>query len=328
MTGSSLEPLLPALELDVEEEFSAMRDIVKQLREYETRFEKLDAAIHNLHSEFQSTFNTAFDQIIARLDSLNSARLAQQLAERNRADELVHEAKAQKLLTRWPWIDKSTICAIANGEFGFTLLPKLHQEENIRRRYALPTDALPLFSVFPDVTTFLGAWLIYSSIRSTYTPERGPALLVWTELLLFHHQKGFPWKIVLEYASAYFEKHQNSVVEIWFSTDHELIAQYLVTPPPISTVAIVPSSLAPMAITPTVASIPWARRSPPKRKITPNHVGPINLQICENWNRRIGGCKIKESVGRDCPRRHVCLHCETEGHEVFKCPLKLQLAAN
>jgi hypothetical protein len=351
-------PIVPALHLDVDEEFSAMRDIVTQLREYESRFEKLDAAIHNLHHEFQSTFNNTFDQVMARLDALDDARRDNQVVECNGAD---HDVIADNpdLLARWPWVDKSLVQDIVNGEFDFSSLPRLRREEGARIRHAaLTMEGLPVSPTFEDIMAFLGAWMVYTSIRSSFAPERGPALALWTERLLYHI--GFSWPLALEYATAYFENHQNSPAETWYSIDPELVAQHFInpqsTPPPIpatptappsivltptapspilftvtppapippTSSATTPTATTPVSTTPTAPPTIAARPAAPvfKRKIFPNHVGPIELQICENWNRRISGCKIKESVGRDCPRRHVCLHCEKEGHEQYKCPLK------
>jgi hypothetical protein len=297
------------MELDVDEEFSAMRDIVNHLREYEDQFEKLDAMIHNMHSEFQSTFNSAFDQVVARLDALDARRTV----------KIVENGKKQVVASyppippHWRWVDNSIVQDIIDGKFKLTTLPQLHRDEKLRSK---PSASDNLHPAFEDMMIFLRAWMVYASIRSFFSPEKGSALASWTERLL-HHHSNFSWPVILSYAVAYFEKHQNSPPEVWYSDDAELVAKYLVTPPPPSTLPV-PPLVAPAPITAP------ARRSPPKRKVIPNHVGPIHLQICENWNRRIGGCKIKESVGRDCPRRHVCLHCEKEGHESYKCPLKQQ----
>src|SRR5438552_9607175 len=69
--------------------------------------------------------------------------------------------------------------------------------------------------------------MIYVSIRSSYDLERGPALSYWTERLV-HYYQGFEWSACLNYAIAYFMKHQNASTETWYSTDPELLTEHFV----------------------------------------------------------------------------------------------------
>ena len=79
-------------------------------------------------------------------------------------------------------------------------------------------------NAFKDMATFLSAWLIYISVRSSYVPERGPGLVFWTERVIFYAQSGFAWSTVLNYIIAYFLKHQNSPLVDWYEVDSNLVA--------------------------------------------------------------------------------------------------------
>lgn len=112
-------------------------------------------------------------------------------------------AAQHDILSRWPWVERSLVEDIANGEFDIYDLPKLHRDEYLRNRHiARSVDGImhplsggrPLIvqaktklqSSLRDFETLLSAWMIYVSIRTSYTPERGPGLAVWTERIAFH----------------------------------------------------------------------------------------------------------------------------------------------
>ena len=126
-------------------------------------------------------------------------------------------------LARWPWVDKTIIQSIADGEFDINSLPKLHREEAPRTRYTwkstegycVPLDGgrpelvigpTKMQSAFKDLATFLSAWLIYISIRSLFSPERGPVLTYWTERVVYYSQAGMSFPSILRYVIAYFQK--------------------------------------------------------------------------------------------------------------------------
>src|SRR5436190_9903163 len=79
------------------------------------------------------------------------------------------------------------------------------------------TGRTKMLDSFPNIATFSSAWMIYVSIRSSYDLERGPTLSYWTERLV-HYYQGFEWSACLNYAIAYFMKHQNASPETWYST--------------------------------------------------------------------------------------------------------------
>ena len=95
------------------------------------------------------------------------------------------------VLSRWPWVDISTVQAIASGRFDIHDLPKLHCDEGLRTRFTARSiegilqpfsGGVPqlvhrkskLQSSFGDITTFLLAWTTYVSICTSYAPQRGP----------------------------------------------------------------------------------------------------------------------------------------------------------
>lgn len=125
----------------------------------------------------------------------------------------------------------------------FNSLPKLRREESLHNRsnaktfetFSIPLDGskpeltigrTKMQSAFRDLATFLSAWLIYISVRTSYVSEQGPRLAVWTERLVFLIQWGYPWPTILNYAVAYYSDHQNSLADAWFKVDGELIANH------------------------------------------------------------------------------------------------------
>src|SRR5213596_1132810 len=117
-----------------------------------------------------------------------------------------------------------------------------------------------MHAAFKDLPTFLLAWFIYISIRTSYAPERGPALNLWTERVIFYVQScGYSWSTVLNYVISYYQKHQDSPADAWFSVDPELVANHFAV-----------AQQVPSSIVPTIPS--------PSRKTT----------IYLNWNRVVG----------------------------------------
>ena len=122
-------------------------------------------------------------------------RAVMAFASGNSPDPL--EAGPHNVLSRWKWVDTATITAIATGRFDITSLPKLFRNESVRTRLAtkevegwnapaqggdikLIVGRTKFATAFKDLPSFLSAWMIYCSIRSTYSPEHGPALSMWT----------------------------------------------------------------------------------------------------------------------------------------------------
>jgi hypothetical protein len=123
------------------------------------------------------------------------------------------------ILLRWPWVDRSMIEEIANGEFDIYDLPKLHRDENLRNRHLAKTvDGImqPLSGARPhlvqartkiqnslrNLDTFISAWMIYCSIRISYVPERGPGLTFWTERVSSYSSLQYEFPTIVNYVVA------------------------------------------------------------------------------------------------------------------------------
>ena len=77
-------------------------------------------------------------------------------------------------------------------------------------------------SAFPQITSFLTAWQVYTAVRISFNPELAAGISYWTERLIVR-ANNHPWLSVLNYAVAYFQKYQNAAPDTWFSADVELI---------------------------------------------------------------------------------------------------------
>jgi hypothetical protein len=218
------------------------------------------------------------------------------------------------LLSRWSWVtDETIIGSIANGNFDINQLPKLHREEEFRNRHgkataegvfnpfdrSKPSEVLmgqtKMHQVFKDLPTFFSAWQVYTSIRSTYSPDRAPGLALFSERIFFHFQLNYPWYKILNYILAFFRKHQNSPPDTWNEVDGVLVADCLAV-----------SQQKPEAIVTKPSTTGKSNKSSNP---------PISQQICRNWNRTEMGCR-----NLDCQRRHICSICEKDGHRAFQCP--------
>jgi len=224
------------------------------------------------------------------------------------------------ILSRWPWVDRSLIEKIANGEFDIYDLPKLHRDEYLRNRHiAKSVDSVvhplsggrphivhaktKLQSSLRDFETLLSAWMVYISIRTSYAPERGPGLALWTERVAFQVSLLYEFPIIVNYFVAYFQKHQNGSPETWFSPDSDLHSDHFG-----NAAQRAVNSLRSSSVKPSIkAFVP--------KQITPI---PITDQVCHSWNRPTG-CKIKEHTKKDCLRRHICGRCFEPEHKEFEC---------
>ena len=201
-----------------------------QIQGFEDRFQQIEASVETSNLSVRATINDTFTQLMDRLDEIDSRSGPANASFMNSGN-----SHSLDVLSRWPWVDKSTVESIANGEFDINNLPKLHREEETRNRHTkkvtegihFPTDGsrpelvtgrTKMQTAFKDLSTFPSAWLFYVSIRISYTPERGSGLTHWTERLVYYSQNGFQWSVVLNYAIAYFQKHQNSVPDAWLNT--------------------------------------------------------------------------------------------------------------
>jgi len=226
------------------------------------------------------------------------------------------------VLSQWHWVTRPLAESIANGSFDIYDLPKLHRDQTLRDRHIqknvegvlqplsggkpiLLHAKTKLQSTFPDMNTFLSAWLVYGSIRSAFAPEMGPGLWVWTERIVGFSKLQYDFTAILDYVVAYFQKHQRSLPEKWFEMDSELHTEHL-------------GNAAQRALTKS-ASLSSPTKS--AAKPTPAQIGtskPMIDQVCHAWNRS-AGCQIKERTGNACLRRHVCRSCMDPGHTALAC---------
>ena len=309
---ATVSPAPPAAAIDIE----ALTDLVcsmPQIQGFENRLQQIETSVEDSNLAVRATINDTFTQLMDRLDKLETRGGPVNTEFMNQSN-----SRSLDVLSRWPWVDKTTVESIANGEFDINNLPKLHHEEEPRNHHIkkvtegvhVPTDGsrpelvtgrTKMQAAFKDMSTFLSAWLFYISIRVSYAPERGFGLSHWTERLVYYSQSGFQWSVILNYAVAYFQKHQNSAPDAWLNTDSELVANHF---------AIARRT------EPSHSSGP---RSPKK---TSASATDIHQQVCQNWNRQSSNCTYKEKNGVECPRRHVCAICEKDGHRSYQCPLK------
>ncbi len=149
------------------------------------------------------------------------------------------------VLSRWPWVDENIVEAIGNGQFDINHLPKLHREEDARNRHIKATaegifnpfdrskpaevfvGQTKLHQAFKEPASFFSAWNVYTSIHTSYCPERGPGLSLFSERIYFHIQLNYPWYKILNYILAFFRAHQNSAPEVWNDVDGVLVANNL-----------------------------------------------------------------------------------------------------
>jgi hypothetical protein len=220
--------------------------------------------------------------------------------------DLIRPQVQHHIPPRWPWVNNSTIESIANGKFNIYDLPKLHRLESARNGYTSlvvegvtfsASSAYPQFrlagtnfhSYFKTYESWSTAWNVYVAIRLSYAPEPGPGFAMFNECLAKFCQLGYEFSTVLDYAVAFFRKHQNSPSEIWFNLDIQLYSEHFVNA---------------VALKSTEAC---AGRS------TEAASTDISDQICNNWNRR-KGCTFL-----NCLRRHVCRRCESADHIQLVC---------
>ena len=232
------------------------------------------------------------------------------------------------ILAQWTWVDHTLVESIANGEFDIYNLPKLHRQEHLRNRYVAKSvegiihplsggrphivqAKTRLQSSFKDLGTFLSAWMIYVSIRSSYSPERGPGLSIWTERVVSFASLDYEFTSIVDYVVAYFQKYQNASPDLWFNIDTELHTEHF-------------GNAAQRAIV-NALRVSGSIKSTPTKPFQKGSI-PITEQICHNWNR-VTGCKIKETTHKDCLRRHVCSRCEKSAHRFFECTAPVSTAA-
>jgi hypothetical protein len=299
----------------------AALEALLQLQGIGERFQALETSLNENQTAFRSTLNDTFNQIMDRLESQPPGPVPP-VPDLILAQGTNPLGDPHNVLSRFYWVERSIVQSISDGDFDIYDLPKLHREEEQRMRHNkkvteglhFPADGgkpelvigrTKMQSAFKDLATFLSAWMVYVSIRSTFAPERAPALAYWTERLVFYAQSGFQWSTVLNYAIAYFTAHQKSPADTWYSvnTDRELVTNHF---------TVARKTSAPENSS-TVQSRPFGKRY--------TSSVPLQDQTCANWNRPMG-CNYKERLGETCPRKHRCSICLATSHKATECPSK------
>src|SRR5947199_528946 len=114
-------------------DIDALTDLVRsmpQIQGFENRFQQIEASVENSNLSVRATINDTFMQLMDRLDEIDSRSGPANTGFMNSGN-----SHSLDVLSRWPWVDKSTVESIANGEFDINNLPKLHREEEPRNRH-------------------------------------------------------------------------------------------------------------------------------------------------------------------------------------------------
>lgn len=296
-----------------------------QIQGLENRLQNLELSLEDNAMALRSTVFDSFSQVMDRLDAMEARQVPAGPGLSIPGNPFSNNPPLD-VLARWPWIDKATVDLIANGEFDINNLPKLFCEEELRNLHIkkvtegvhwpvdggkpeLVTGRTKMHNAFKDMATFLSAWLVYISVRSSYVPERGPGLAFWTERVIYYAQSGFAWSTVLNYIVAYFLKHQNSPLADWYEVNSNLVAIHFS-----------------IARRNPVQADGWtssASRSPGKKQNTAmSSVLPVHEQTCQNFNRPNSGCTYAAKNGESCPRKHRCMLCKDPKHIAPNCPSK------
>jgi hypothetical protein len=250
------------------------------------------------------------DKVMERLDGLDRS-VAAPITGSSSSIPPFSSSPVKNVLSRWSWLEATTVESIANGQFDLNSLPKLHRQEEFRNRHvkttvegfhfpldkSKPAEVIigrtKMHLAFKDLPTFISAWQVYVSVRTSYHPDRGPGLAMWLERITHYVHLSYPWPVILNYIIDYFGAHQNSPPEVWYIPDQELVSNHL-------------------AISQQKSSV---NTIPPTKSKGKSSGTPMSQQICHNWNRMDIGCK-----NMDCPRRHICPTCNKDSHRAFQCP--------
>ena len=307
----------PPLDVDA---LGAVMSTLPQIQGLGDRFHNLEAIIDENQREFRSSLQDTFTQFMDRFDALEQrgSDSTPLVPTHQSQGNTAPSCAPRNVLSRWPWVDQKLVEDISSGRFDIHSLPKLHRDEEPRNANTkktteglhIPADGgqpqiiigrTKMFNAFPNMATFSSAWLIYVSIRSSYDLERGSALSHWTERLVHYHLR-FEWSACLDYAIAYFMKHQNASPEAWYSTDPELVTEHFVG---------------------AKRNVPTAQCSQSVKKPYEQNSASRGTDVCQNWNRPVIGCKYMARFDGDvCGRSHVCSTCHKHDHKAYECPTK------
>ena len=328
--AAAMDPPQPPINPDVDiDTLGAVIESLPVIQGLEDRFRDLEATMEDNQLSIRSSLADMFNQIMERLDIIDShgptgptgpATSPPPVFRQQPQGMSLPGAGPVDVLSRWPWVDKSVVESISNGEFDIYDLPKLHREDSLRNQHLKKTTAgvhIPMTgkpeiitvrtkmqAAFEDIGTFFSAWMIYISIRSSFHPNMGPALTFWSEGLFHQHVTAkHTWDSCLSYAIAYFQKHQNSIPESWYLVDSELHVNYFNS-----------STRQPSTATSSKSGSQLSKKQ--------SSASRVHYEACNNWNRPHTGCTYREKHGVDCPRRHICNVCFKEDHKSYECPSK------
>ena len=137
--------------------------------------------------EVQQANKVTLDQLVERLDGMGGVSLASSVVAPITGISSIlpitsSSSPVQNVLSRWSWVETTTVESIANGQFDLNSLPKLHRQEEFRNRHVkataegfhFPLDRLKPVEVivgrtkmhlaFKDLSTFISTWQVYISI--------------------------------------------------------------------------------------------------------------------------------------------------------------------
>src|SRR5437762_272581 len=104
------------------------------------RFEQLDAAFQSSYHELGTMMDDKFGQLLQHLNPqqpgyTHPSPLGDNCPSGLRNSGTTPPPSGDDVLSRWFWLDKSTVEAIDLGNFDINQLPKLQREESARNRY-------------------------------------------------------------------------------------------------------------------------------------------------------------------------------------------------
>ena len=153
----------------------------------------------------------------------------------------------------------------------------------------------------PSIFHLLNILHVYAGLRTLYDSNNdgfGFAINTYIRtLVVWHSVKHYAFPSIRDYVVQHFELHQSSPdPRVWSTTDQDLFTSCIrpyVQPP-----AVAPTS---SHVSPTRS--PSAPSAPGTRGLSQQ------LPVCRNFNDKAKGC----------PRRHVCILCQTEPVPIFQC---------
>lgn len=226
-------------------------------------------------------------------------------------------------LRNFGWVEKSHFVTIASGTFDVNNLPQLLHDEDARRNHLIQTIHGVIFNIesdeprivrgmtdfqasFPNIETFVSAFVVYSAIRTAHQPEYGSPFMAWLETILRFASR-IPWANVLDYAIDFIRTYQSMPPASWLESDSNMLAIHFLIPS---------QSSFPNSHSNSLHERLSQQDSGDTRRGTRYQNGdptPRHLQTCRKFNRK--------RCGQKCPfgRLHICYSCGKSGHPCREC---------